>query len=817
MPWPRGSLLAALLVLSVPLACADTITVNTTTDDNAVNSLCSLREAVEYFNQGKPAAGYQGCVAATGTTGNAGDIITLASDAAHPYLVSSPPIYIHRSVTINGAGATGATRTLIKAVDSNRIFVFYDKPTFQAAACGLSVPATCYSPDDPVTLMKAPLLAPSSDTGASSSDFLTSDNTPEFSGSVNGPASDDVVVDTSTPGTTITTTTVHHILIRLYQTSAVNVTPVYAGFVDVAGHSNSTGTLTPWTASTSALPVGDQSIFYTTQEYSVITTHKVVNTVPVTPDVISFSPFLTESAASPAAAIRVYPASISQAVVLNQLDLEGCALGAVVDCSASADVRRPDAGEYIDTVTGLTYYYDVAGTAGKGGIVYGTGNLTLTNMILHDGHASMGGAVYIGTEGRLRLSLSEVRDNTASHGAAAYVANNFLIVSQSLLTANTVGESAATGAAVVEVSSAVSPPGGVTVIENSTFSGNAGVALSLLANSTVSSSTIVLNDGGINFNGATVSVYNSVVAGNPDKFPGSATATDCMNLPVTPDFRFSVTLSGGGCDAAGSAGLTLLFNDAVAGHEPDKLMAALGGNGRCTGYPALSPVPPAFKGMGVLCPLLDNGGATRTHMIRLLPAYMSVADSPLMAKGPSASTTTAACASTDQRNKVRHTPCDVGAFELQPLAGPVTSGDVITYGQTYTPEAYALGDEELVDPSVSGCPAQTQLIDINKMGCPWLEKAPVRGTVTFNQDGTYTYKPNSDFHGFDRFTIRVVTTLSRLNSAPDSRSRVISAQVIVEPTSGIGSSSLGGAFDWEVMLLGGLLGFVRRRCKEGGE
>lgn len=816
MSWPRGSLLAALLILSVPLACADTVTVNTTTDDNAVNALCSLREAVEYFNQSKPAAGYQGCVA--GTTGNAGsvDIITLASDAAHPYLVSSP-IYIHRNVTINGAGATGATRTLIKATDSNRIFVFYDKPAFQAAACGLSVPTTCYSPDDPVTLMKAPLLASSSDTGASSSDFLTSDNTPEFSGVVNGPASDDVVVDTSTPGTTITTTTVHHILVRLYQTSAASVTPVYAGFADVAGSSNSTGTLTPWTALTNALPVGDQSIFYTTQEYSVITKHKVVNTVPVTPDVVSFSPFLTESVASPVTAIRVYPASSSQSVALNQLDMEGCVRGAVVDCSASADVRRPATGEYIDTVTNLAYHYDVADTAGKGGIIYGTGSLTLTNMILHGGTASMGGAVYIDAEGGLRLSLSEIRDNTAYHGAAAYVAHNFLIVSQSLLTANTVSASAASSAAVVEVSSAVSPPGGAAVIENSTFSGNTGVALSLLANSTVNASTIVLNDGGINFNGAAVSVYDSVVAGNPDKFPGSATATDCMNLPVTPDFRFSVTLSGGGCDAAGSTGLTLLFNDAVAGHEPDKLMAALGGNGRCAGYSVLSPVPSTFKGMGVLCPLLDNGGATRTHMVRLLPTYKRVTDSPLMAKGPSASATTAACASTDQRNKARHTPCDVGAFELQPLAGTVTSGDAITYGQTYTSEDYALGDEELVDPSVSACPIQTQPADINKMGCPWLEKTPARGTVTFNQDGTYTYKPNSDFHGFDRFTIRVVTTLSRLNSAPDSQSRVISAQVIVEPTSGIGSSSLGGAFDWEVMLLGGLLGLVRRRRKEGGE
>lgn len=808
MSWPRGSLLAALLVLSVPLASADTITVNTITDDDAVNSLCSLREAVEYFNQSKPTAGYQGCVAVTGTTGNAGgvDIITLASDAAHPYLISSP-IYVHRNVTINGAGATGETRTLIKTTGSNRAFVFYDKPTFNAAPCGLASPATC-------SASGAPQLSASSDTGVVG-DFLTSDNTPEFSGTVSVPPPDDVsgpVVTVSGTDTTVTTTTtVYHTLVILYQTSAANVTPVNVGAVDVSRLANPTG---QWTASTSALPVGDQNIFYTTQQFSVITQHKVVNTIPIVPDAVSFGPLLAESAASPATKIRIYTASINQALALNQLDLEGCVLVAAVDCSASADVRRPAIGEYTDTDTGLPYHYDVTGTAGNGGIIYGTGDLTLTNMIVHGGRASVGGAVYVGAAGALKLSTTEVRDNTAGHGAGLYVARNSLIVSQSLLTANTIA-SADPGAAVVEVSSAVSPPGGAVVIENSTLSGNAGVALSLLANSTVNSSTIVLNQGGINFNGANVVVYNSVVAGNPDKFPASATATDCKNLPVTPDFRFSVTLSGGGCDAAGPAGLTLLFNDAVAGHESSKLMAASGINGRCTGYSVVAPVPSTFNGMGVLCPLLDNGGPARTHMIRLLPTYMSVSNSPFMTKGSSTSATSAACASTDQRNKARHSPCDIGAVELQPLGGVVTSGDVITYGQTYTPKDYALGDEELADPSVSTCPAQTQLADINKMGCPWLEKAPARGTVTFNQDGTYTYKPNSDFHGFDRFTIRVVTTLSRLNSAPDTQSRVISAQVIVEPTSGISSSSLGGAPDWEVMILGGLLGLLRLRRKDG--
>lgn len=42
-------------------AYCDNITVNTTTDDVKDDNLCSLREAVEYVNQGMPETGYNGC------------------------------------------------------------------------------------------------------------------------------------------------------------------------------------------------------------------------------------------------------------------------------------------------------------------------------------------------------------------------------------------------------------------------------------------------------------------------------------------------------------------------------------------------------------------------------------------------------------------------------------------------------------------------------------------------------------------------------------------------------------------------------------
>lgn len=828
MPWPRGSLLAALLILSASLASADSITVNTTTDDNAANSLCSLREAVEYFNHARPKAGYQGCVApAPADT----DVITLASDAAHPYLVATP-IYVtlNRSLIINGAGATGDTRTIVKATGSNRIFIFSDNPVFKAAACGLVLPTpTCEAPA--VAGVAAPHLEPTSDT-ETALDFLTQDDTPTFSGSISYlTATPDVeLVDTTTtPGTTITTTTKTFIKVRLYK-AAVGSTPrvelVSTVMPYEAGASLPVPTAWTLTATQAGQPLthGDHSIGYTTQKIRTISVVTDDGTLPVPPAVVTVGVSDDESALSPTTKIRVYKSSSARSLTINLLELEGCAplpSDSAKDCSANADLT----GALVtDPDTGLEFSYNIVGTTGNGGIIFGSdsGTVILGSVVIHGGHASSkGGAVYIGANGKLELDLSEVRDNKADHGGALFVQNNALVLGKSLVTANKVVASALSGAAVVEIGS----DPGATYIVNSTFSGNQGVALSLRdgVSTKVVSSTIVLNEGGINFNGKKVSVYNSIIAGNPDNFSGTPTLTECMNLPPVdlvpalkiPDIQYSVSISGGGCATSSTDGPLTLLSNTSAGPASEKLMAGLSSSGKCEGYAASG----TFKGMGLLCPLLDNGGATRTHRIRLLPSYAGVSDSPLLTKGSLVSVLLTQCESTDQRAMMRHSPCDIGATESQSVSGTITSGGVMNYGQVFTSDPYDLGDEELFDPLFSNattCPPQTLLVDQTKKGCPWLETAPTRGAVVFNADGSYSYTPASNFHGFDRFTVRVVTTLSNLNGTTSSKSRLITALVIVEPASGISSSSL-GALDWELLFFGGLLGFVRRRHQKGSK
>ncbi|MGC4088216.1 MAG: Ig-like domain-containing protein [Polyangiaceae bacterium] len=120
----------------------------------------------------------------------------------------------------------------------------------------------------------------------------------------------------------------------------------------------------------------------------------------------------------------------------------------------------------------------------------------------------------------------------------------------------------------------------------------------------------------------------------------------------------------------------------------------------------------------------------------------------------------------------------------------------------------------------TSCPAfaLTSLDNKNRLipGRPWITVAPTKGTVVFNPDGSYTYRPNSNFHGFDRFSFRVVTTLSKLNSTFDSQSRLVNAQVIVEPTHGLSAYSTSGSGDvWFLLVLLGLGGIAGRTGRGG--
>lgn len=768
MSWPRASLYCALLMLAAPWVSADTITVNTTTDDNADNSLCSLREAVEYFNKGSPKHGYQGCLAPYSDSFN---IITLPENN-QPYLIGAPSaglgaIKIRSSLTINGAGVKGDSVTTVKVAGPNRAFIINLNPVFDVSPCTVSSPCqTTNSPD----------LDAGSDSG--SRDYVTTVHSPYINGTVPMPVGGYPAAGDS-------------YLVQIYEKPAADdPVPIGSAIIPITDHN----TPVDWQLKVNrSLPDGVHHLVFTTQLQAGGS--NVGNESPQS-DELKF-------------AVYTLPGRLS--VTLNQLVIEGgdsqdpattlCA--SVTACASDEDgsaiINDPAQATTYDPYS-LSFRNVLSGSAGNGGVIFSNEELILTDVVLKHGLAVTGGGIYLSAEGGLQGDDSELSENTASNGAALYAENNAVNLQRSLITGNTVTGTSGTEAVVTVAGSAVLVNrASSSSFINVTMSGNDGTALFLSDDMTVNGSTIVLNKGGIYFNGV-ASVYNSILAGNPDyanTATPSANSPDCTGPQATAAVvQASIVLTTGGCPS-GTAIANVL-------NTSGQLMATV------------DPVTQKCEGdYGLLCPLADHGGSTFVHMPRVLPTYTSLADSPIINQGsPTVGGYDAdACPSEDQRGKARVAfACDIGAVEFQQVGSGATasSGGTISYGQTYTQSlADDLSDEELL-PAVL-CPvappadpakvvAGSYRSDVP--GCPWVEVGAQRGTVLFNTDGTYSYHPSYDFHGFDRFYIRVITTLSQLNSLQADQSRPVSAQIIVEPSTGIANSKLGGAVDgWSLLLL----------------
>lgn len=765
MSWPRGSLFTALLVLSIPLASADTITVNTTTDDYADNSLCSLREAVEYFNLDKPVSGFQGCK--TDSSSGADTVSVPANSAAYQINADTlggterDAIFIRRNLTITGGGMRGDEKTWIQVNGPHRAFIISSVRTIAPPACATS--GNC----------KSTSTAPDLDaTSNSNGNYLITVDTPTFTGQVPVPVGSS------------------NVQVTLYDKATVAGPDAEPVMIGTALADNASGN---WTIVSTALAEGLHNVTYTVTvddndegEHSAATQ------------------FAVQAADDPALIVS-----------LSQMEIQGCD---GTDCANAINTAVTPLSS--TSANGLVYTYPLTIIQGKGGIIYSNETLDMAGVTIHGGVASLqGGAVYSAADAVVGLSGSKFNANRAPDGAAIYAEKNAVFISQSLITDNT----PTTGAVISMASDTL--PAAITeasIIEVSTISGNQGLALSLRKGAVVSASTIVNNAvGGVHFNNAVVSVYNTILAGNPDA--ATTSATDCIQS-ANVDFAFSLGLVGGGCGATSApAVLTLLRNNDVS-FPREKLFASLDAAGKCQGYQSTSAATAAFQGMGLLCPLAERSDddVTAYHMPRLLPVYTAASDSPIVSKGADGSTTTQ-CSSTDQRSKPRRSICDIGAVELQPVNEAVISGDAITYGQTYSEALDSeLGDEELFVPTAitgaGSCPAFALTANEDKMkpGCPWITTAPTKGTVVFNPDGTYTYRPSSRFHGFDRFSFRVVTNLSKLNSTFDSQSRIVNAQVIVEPSHGLTGYTTSGSADlWLLLALAGLGGAAARAGRRG--
>jgi hypothetical protein len=320
----------------------------------------------------------------------------------------------------------------------------------------------------------------------------------------------------------------------------------------------------------------------------------------------------------------------------------------LINAGGSAVLRRSTI-----TGSGTTIGPDDTG----GGAIRNSGTLVLTNSAVTGNEAVFDApGISNGADGVLTIVDSVVSDNVITYeGAGGGIANSGTLV---LVGSTVSGNSADIGGGLINgtranatlVDSTISGNralgaysyggGGIAIagtvtVDNCTVSNNAAAlggglyvwadgALTL-ANSTVTGNTTRHAGGGVFLQRGTITVRRSIVSGNlATAYPGA------REVYVT-DFYASTAVTADD------------YN--VFGHD---------GDAGVTGFtPGSTDIVPTKPLDGILLPLADNGGGTRTHALAI--------GSPALDASPYDEI----CPKTDQRGnpRPRGPACDVGAFE----------------------------------------------------------------------------------------------------------------------------------------------------------
>jgi predicted outer membrane repeat protein len=313
---------------------------------------------------------------------------------------------------------------------------------------------------------------------------------------------------------------------------------------------------------------------------------------------------------------------------VDNLTIDGDELSRVFYVNSGSDVTISDL-----TITGG----EVTGANVNGGGIYNAGNLILDHVTVEGNSTeSSGGGVY-STGGSVSILSSTIHDNHALVGGGARInmgSASVVQIANSTFSSNTADGGTGGGLYLVGANSTAAK------IVNSTFSGNsaagsAGIrvhtdAVADIINCTITENTGDTGDGGIGaFGGSTVTVHNSIIAGNTSaSVPSQA-------------------------DAAGTFASTSSYN--LIG---DTTVANLNDSGDHN--IEINSADP------LLGPLADNGGPTKTHA---LLSGSSAIDKGSNTKASGASLTTDQRGNTRTHNIAGVTDgadgnTDIGAYEL---------------------------------------------------------------------------------------------------------------------------------------------------------
>lgn len=481
----------------------------------------------------------------------------------------------------------------------------------------------------------------------------------------------------------------------------------------------------------------------------------------------------------------------------------------------------------------------------NGGLILNREALTIQYSRLTGGNANNGGAIYNAgvlsevqkTVGTVAINNSIIQNNKADQGAAIYTDMPYYRVTQSVIKDNEVTMS---GSSIIYANVGFKDPTiginilytGASGLRNSTvFNNRGGYIANIREGIVLNNVTILRNDLGLyldapkwivkttttdendesketNNEYVSASISNSIIVGNGEN--KCSLVPDALDETIVQSNLMDAT-----CD----------FNkfDKVA----ERKNFNIGNNKIIAGNNIVDQKCDSPPANGLLCPYyIPKDQMLGFFKPRLLTSYIQLSDSLIVNKGrvysDGGSVGLASCEGIDQRGKSRSgydELCDLGAIELVINRSdiPIVGQDIL-YGEIASFSiADSLLDGELLDPvsceEILGKRSDGQSW---QWGCLEVKQTvtPSKGKVTLDQDGNIIYVPNSNWHGADKFNLRVMTTTTRLNDVSNYYIE-IPATIVQDPPNNFKSKTVnvsGGGIGFGVIFfLIGMVGIRRVR------
>ena len=472
-----------------------------------------------------------------------------------------------------------------------------------------------------------------------------------------------------------------------------------------------------------------------------------------------------------------------------------------------------------------------------GGLIYNREALNIQYSRLTSGNATRGGGIYNAgilsdtekTAGIVRIGNSILEGNKADKGAVIYSEMPRYLVFQSVIRDNQ-GTSAIDGAILFVQTGFRDETTGVALqsrfagINNTTiFQNKGGYVANIREGMIVNNITMIKNAAGLYLQAPKwTSKTTTGETTTEEKFPSAFVSNSIIvdngttNCVTSSDDESVVqsTLTTSDCNLQAPAerpnfmwDKNNLKHKLIAGDSVEK---------------DICDAPPAD---GLLCPFTTpKDQLVGFFKPRLLSSYSTLSDSLIVNKGriysDGSSMGLASCELIDQRGKNRSgydELCDLGAIELVINRSEVPiAGQDILYGQI----AKFNISESLLDGELLDSASCERILGKRSDGQTWqpgcLEVqqtlTPSKGKLTIDQFGNVVYTPNSNWHGADKFNLRIITTTTRFNDVSNYYI-TIPTTIVQDPPNNFESKTVnvsGGSLGLtSILMLLGLIGFRR--------